>query len=77
MYNFKKGGIMEPKKPWQSKTILVASILGLVSALSPFVPALEPVRVWIEQNGVLISSLWGVLAIALRAISKDAIQLKD
>ena len=68
---------MEPKKPWQSKTILVASILGLVSALSPFVPALEPVKMWIEGNGVLISSMWGVLAIALRAITKDAVVLRD
>jgi len=68
---------MESKKPWQSKTIIVASVLGLVSALSPFVPALEPIKVWIEQNGILISSMWGVLAIALRAITKDAIKLVD
>ncbi len=68
---------MQSKKPWQSKTILVASVLGLLSALSPFVPALEPVKVWIEGNGVMISSLWGVLAIALRAITKDAVVLRD
>lgn len=68
---------MEAKKPWQSKTIVVGSVLGLVSALSPFVPALEPVKSWIQENAILVSSMWGLLAIMLRAISKDAIKLVD
>lgn len=68
---------MESKKPWQSKTIIIAAVLGIVSALSPFVPALEVVKTWIEGNAVLVSSIWGVLAVAFRFITKDKIVLVD
>lgn len=69
--------VIENKKPWFSKTILIGSILGLVSALSPFVPFLLPVKDFINSHAIEISTLWGLLTVALRFISKGAISLQD
>jgi hypothetical protein len=65
------------KKPWQSKTILVNSIAGILLALTPFVPVLAPVHAWIAANPVLIGSIWSALNIGLRFITKDAVQLGE
>ena len=65
------------KKPWLSKTILISSVLTVFTVLSQFVPSLAIVGEWINANGVIIGSAWGALAIILRWISKDAIQLGD
>lgn len=67
----------DSKKPWQSKTIIIASILGLVSALVPFIPGLHVVSDFINAHGAEIGSGWAVLAVALRFITKDAITLGD
>lgn len=65
------------KKPWESKTIVVASVLGLCQIVAQFVPGASIVSDWVNAHGVVIGSAWAVLAIALRFITKDAISLRD
>ena len=67
----------ETKKPYQSKTIILNAIVGVSVALTPFIPALAPVKSFIEQNAIMIGSIYSVLAIFLRYISKDKIVLVD
>ena len=65
------------KYPWQSKTVLINSVLALLGVVAMFVPAAAPIAAWINANGVLIASLWGVLNVILRFLTKDAIVLGD
>lgn len=65
------------KSPFQSRTIIISSILGVCGALTAFIPQLAMVADFINKNGLMISSCWAVLAIVLRTISKDKIQLGD
>jgi hypothetical protein len=65
------------KPAWQSRTILVNSIAGVLIALTPFVPALAPIHAWIAGNPVLIGSIWSAINVALRFITKDKIQLGE
>jgi hypothetical protein len=69
--------MQETKKPYESKTILINTVIGLSMALSAFIPALSGVKTFIESNAILIGSIWSVLGIALRTISKDKIVLTD
>lgn len=66
-----------PKKPWESKTIIINAFLGVLMALLPFIPYLQPLVDWVNGNGILIGTIWAALAVALRFISKGAIQLGD
>lgn len=65
------------KKPWFSKTIIINAILGVCVGLSPFIPALAGVGEFFKVNAIMIGTLWSVLNIILRAISKDTISLED
>lgn len=67
----------EPKKPWQSKTIVVNAILAFLGAAAMFVPAAAPLAAWISANGAIIATVWGVLNVALRLFTKGAVQLYD
>lgn len=68
---------VQTKEPYKSKTIIINSILGLSMALTPFIPQLAVVKTFIETNAVLLGTVWSVLNIVLRAISKDKIVLTD
>lgn len=68
---------MDSKKPWQSKTIIVNSLIGVCLALSPFIPSLSVVSEFIKQNVVSVGVVWSVLSILLRSVSKGQIQLGD
>lgn len=65
------------KKPYESKTIVVNGILGVLVALAPFLPFAEGASQWITSHGSIVGGFWAVMAIALRFITKDAIVLKD
>lgn len=65
------------KKPYLSRTIIVNTLLGVISAVSLFVPAAAPVAEFIKSHAAEIGMVWGILNIILRAITKDKIQLQD
>ena len=68
---------MTPKKPYESKTIVIGAILGMVGAVSAFYPQANAISAWINANGGAIAAIWSVLAVALRFATKSAIQLGD
>lgn len=68
---------MESKKPWQSKTLLINGILGILAFIGLFVPGAESVGLWINAHGAEIAMGWSVLNMGLRFITKDKIILID
>jgi hypothetical protein len=68
---------MDNKKPWLSKTILMNTVIGLAAVVTPFLPQAAVVQAWIGSHVVVIGTVWSVLNIALRAITKDKISLAD
>jgi len=69
----------DTKKPWFSKTIILNSIGAILLAVVPFVPAASSLQLWLSNPShmAIIGSVWGVLGIILRVISKDKIALRD
>jgi len=67
----------DTKKPWQSKTLLLNGIGGLILFVSLFLPQASEVGAWITGNGALIATIWSFANIALRFITKDKIVLGD
>lgn len=65
------------KKPWQSKTVLFGAITAILGAVAVFVPGAKPISDFISAHASEIGMGWGVLAIILRAVTKDAIVLTD
>lgn len=59
------------KKPWQSKTI----ILNFVVAASALFYA--PVGEWINAHPTEVASLFAILNIVLRVVSKDKIGISE
>lgn len=69
--------ITSTKYPWQSKTI-VFNVIGVVlAAASLFWPGANSVTVWMTANAPLLGTIWAVLNIVLRLVTKDAISLQD
>ena len=68
---------MENKKPWQSKTLVLNALLGLISCVALFVPGAKAVSDFINANGAMIGAIWAFANIVLRSISKDKIVLVD
>ena len=67
---------VEPiKRPWQSRTLLVNGVLGLVAFAALFVPQAAGIGEWINGNGIHIVAVWSVLNTILRFVTKDKIQL--
>lgn len=66
---------MTAKKPWYSKSIW----FGLLTAVSPFVAELlnYDLGKLLSENGAEIGLVWGALAIILRLVTKDKVQLGD
>lgn len=59
------------KKPWQSKTILL-NFIAAASALF-YAPAGE----WIAAHPVEVSSLFAIVNIVLRVVTKDKISISE
>lgn len=68
---------MTTKAPWQSKTILFGAITAVLAAVAVFVPAAATLKALIDANAGAIGMVWGVLAIILRLVTKDKVQLGD
>jgi len=68
---------METKKPWQSKTLVVNAVLGVIAFIALFFPGAEAAHTFINAHGSEIGMLWALLNIVLRAITKDKIGLVD
>lgn len=68
---------MQSKYPWESRTVVINAILGIVAAVALFLPAANVVAVFIANHAAQIAMGWSVLNIILRAITKDAIVLTD
>lgn len=69
--------LTDSKKPWQSKTILLNAIVGLAGFVALFIPGAEGVKIFVDSNAVMIGTIWSVLNVLLRAVSKNAISLVD
>jgi hypothetical protein len=67
----------DTKKPWQSKTLLLNGIVGLMLCVGLFFPQVSVVTPWIQAHGAEIGTAWSVLNVVLRLISKDKISLTD
>lgn len=65
----------QTKKPWQSRTMVVNGIMGLVAFVALFVPGAEAVKTFIESNAEGITMVWAVLNMALRFITKEKVSL--
>jgi len=64
------------KKPiWTSKT----AWFGVLTALSPIIAEFFNFNLmaFIQANPLIVSGVWGGLAIALRLITKDKIRLRN
>ena len=68
---------MEVKRPWQSKSMVLNGVLGLLSAAALFMPGAESLAAWINGHAAEVGMAWGVLNIVLRAVTKDKIGLHD
>lgn len=68
---------MAEKSLFLSKTFWFSLVSGLVVALVPALPVLAPVKDWLASNSLFVSGCWTILAVALRAITKDKIVLRE
>lgn len=68
---------MDSKKPWQSKTILLNAIGGLLVAVAVFYPGAESLKTFLDVHSAEVGMAWSILNIAIRAITKDKISLVD
>jgi hypothetical protein len=68
---------MEVKKPWQSKTMLLNGIGGLLVFLALFVPGAEGVSAWLNANGATVGMVWAFANMVLRMVTKGKIQLGE
>jgi hypothetical protein len=63
------------KKPWQSKTVILNTLVAVVGLSSMW--GLAPsVKVWLDGNTELVLTILGMVGIGLRAISKGKITLE-
>lgn len=61
----------QTKKPWQSKTILVNALVAVSALVYP------PVAQWIAEHPVEVSSLFALLNIVLRLVTKDRVAITE
>lgn len=64
-------------KPWQSKTVWINAILGVIAAVAAFFPAASVVSKFITDNASFIGMGWSVLNLILRAVTKEKISLGE
>ncbi len=59
----------DPKKPWQSKTVLVNALVGI----APFIPGATE---WIMDNPTAFGAIVGLLNIGLRSVTGEGVSWK-
>lgn len=64
--------------PWQSKTILINGIVGLIAFVGLFLqaPAAQSGS-WIQGHMAEVGMAWSFLNVVIRFITKDKIVLSD
>lgn len=67
----------DSKKPWESKTILLNSLMAVLGVVAVFWPAAGSATTFLNAHAVEIGVAWSVLNVLLRTISKDKISLSD
>lgn len=67
----------QSKKPWESRTIILNAVLGVLVAVIEFIPAAKTYADYIQSHGSEIAVFWSILAIVLRTLTKDKIVLRD
>lgn len=60
---------MEPKKPWQSKTLILNLVVAVLALVFP------PAKDFIEAKPELVISVFAVVNMVLRVITKGKIEL--
>ena len=65
------------KKPWQSKTIFINGVLGLVSFAAMFFERASSVSEFIAAHPSEIGMGWAILNIILRAVTKERLSLSE
>lgn len=68
---------METKKPWQSKTMVVNGVMGVLSFALLFWPGAEGAQSWIGAHAAEIGMGWSLLGMALRMVTKDSVSLGE
>lgn len=68
---------METKPAWQSKTMVVNGVLGLMSFAMLFWPGASGVTAWLGAHVAEVGMAWSVLGMALRMVTKDKISLGE
>ena len=69
---------MENTKPlWQSKTIIINAIMGIITAVAVFVPGAEVVKEFLNAHVAEVGFVWSVINLILRAVTKDKIVLGE
>ncbi len=67
----------EVTKPWQSKTVVINAVLGVLAAVAAFVPAASGVQAFISSHAAEIGVGWSILNIVLRAVTRNKIGLGE
>lgn len=62
---------MESKKPWQSKTLLVNAVCALSALLYP------PVGQWIAAHPVEVATMFSLLNMVLRLVTKVPVTIGE
>lgn len=69
--------MQEVKAPWQSKTLVLNAIFGLVAAISLFVPAASAITDYLKSHVEIVAMVWSALNMILRFVTKDKIGLGE
>ncbi len=64
-------------KPWQSKTIILNALGGLLAASALFWPNSVFVSAWLTNNAATVAMVWSFANVVLRFLTKDKITLGD
>lgn len=67
----------ESKKPYQSKTIIVNAIMGLIAVAAMFIPQANNMATYMNNHASEIAMGWSILNIILRTITKDKVTLSE
>lgn len=68
---------MDNKVWWKSRSILLSVVGGVAMAVSAIWPQANVVTQWIAANTAVVASVWSVLGIFVRLVTKDKIVLVD
>ncbi len=68
---------MAPKSPFQSKTIILNSVMAILMGLSAFMPGSNTVLAFLRDHGAEIATIWSILSIGLRMVTNGKITLVD